>query len=126
MKGRFTAVVHGELETGPRLPVAPLAAAVLAAALLSWLATVILLLAVILAAMAVILAVPCFLLLRRNDRDTELLAERAAELNAEVAAQRSPRAVENHYHLHLSAGADASGINWASLPIRHATATEEE
>jgi len=125
MRGTFLGVVHGEFETGPRLPAVPLAVAVLAVALLSWLATVLLLLAVIAAVLVVIViaVLATFWLLRpRSDRDAELLAERSAALRAEMTPRAAPAAVENHYHLHLPAGADASGVNWAAIPVRDAAA----
>lgn len=124
MRGTFRGVVHGEFETGPRLPVVPLIAAVLVAAFLSWLVTVLLLLAVIAAVLALLLTAAFLLLSRRNDRDAELLAERSAALHAEMAPRAAPAAVENHYHLHLPAGTDASGVNWAAIPVRDAAETE--
>jgi uncharacterized SAM-binding protein YcdF (DUF218 family) len=128
MRGTFRGVVHGEFETGPHLPVVPLIAAVLAVAFVSWLATVLLLLAIIAAALFATLAAAFWLLRPHSDRDAAALAEqsaavsaeRSARLRAEMTARHAPAAVENHYHLHLSPGTDASGANWAALPPRDA------
>jgi len=126
VRGTFRGVVHGEFETGPRVPVVPLAVAALVVALLSWLVTVLLLLAVIAAVLALVLTATFLLLSRRNDRDAELLAERTAALHAEVTPRAAPAPVENHYHLHLSPGTDASGIDWAALPARDAVTIKED
>lgn len=126
MRGTFRAV--GTFETsGPNVPaIAVTALAVIAA--VSWVATFLLVLALI-AAVVIVIAIAviaAFWLLRpHSDRDAELLAERTAGLNAEVAAKAAPRAVENHYHLHLPPGTDARGIDWAALPARDAAETRE-
>jgi hypothetical protein len=118
VRGRFTAVVHGEFETtGPRP--ALIAVLLAAAALVSWLATVLVELAVTAGAFAGAVLAGCWLLTRRNGRDTELLAERAAELHAEVTGTPA-RAVpqEVHYHLHLPPGTPAADVI-AALPPAH-------
>jgi hypothetical protein len=125
VKGRFTAVVHGEFETtGPR----PVLIAVLlaAAALVSWLATVLLELAITAGAFAAAVIAGCWLLTRRNVRDTELLAERAAELHAAVTGPPA-RAVaqEVHYHLHLPPGTSPAEVI-AALPTGKHGTTEGE
>ncbi len=126
MRGTFRGVVHGEFETAPHIPVIPVGVVVLAAAFLSWLATVLLLLAVAAAVLAVLLLAACWLLRPRSDRDAELLAERTAAMHAEMAARTAPRVVENHYHLYLPPGADASGVNWAALPTGDAAEITRE
>lgn len=95
------------------------AGAVLAAAFLSWLATVLWLLAVIGAVLLVIIAavtVGLVMVLRRPRGEAEALAHQAAALRADVA----PKAVEAapatviHYHggthLHIEPGADPDVI----------------
>jgi hypothetical protein len=133
VRGTFRGVVHGEFETGPSVPVIPVAAAVLAVVIVSWLATILLILAIAAAVVAVALGLAIWLLCRRNPRDDAALAEwsaqlRAAEqadaLRAETAA-RAAAPVENHYHLHLPPGTDARGIDWAALPVRDATKFKE-
>lgn len=126
MKGQFTAVVYGEFETtGRRFPVL-IAAAVGIAALVSWLATVLLELALTAGALGAAIVGACWLLMRRNDRDAELLAERFTALNEATAhpVKAVPPPVVNHYHLHLAPGATAEGLNWA-VPQRDAITTEE-
>lgn len=123
MKGQFTAVVHGTFETGRGTRPALVAVVLAVAALVSWLATILVDLAITAgAAVAAVIAV-CWLLRRRNDRDAELLAERAALLQAEVTTARPP---EIHYHLHLPPGTDASRVNWAALPPSDTTTSEED
>jgi hypothetical protein len=126
--GRFTAVVHGTWEADARVPVIPAAVVLLACAFTGWLLTVLLVLAIAAAAVLAVLGVACWLLLRRNDRDSELLAERSAALHAEVTAHAvtaaAPAPVVNHYHLHLPPGATAEGAGWA-IPERDAITTEE-
>lgn len=106
-RGRFTAVVYGEFQTtGGGLPLKLLAAAVGAVALVSWLATILIELAVTAGVLAAVVLAGCLLLFRRNDRDSELLAERAAALHADM----EPKAVaprEVHYHVHLAPGQTA-------------------
>lgn len=123
MKGQFTAVVHGTFETGRSGRPAFVVVILAAAALVSWLATILVDLAVTAGAAAAAVIAACWLLRRRNDRDAELLAERAALLHAEVTTTRPPQI---HYHLHLPPGADASGINWAALPPGDPTTSKED
>ena len=113
MKGQFTAVTHGTFETGRTGRPALVAVVLAATALVGWLATILVDLAVTLGATAAAVIAACWLLRRRNDRDAELLAERAALLQAEITTTRPQ---EIHYHLHLPPGSDASGVNWAALP----------
>lgn len=126
MKRHFTAVVCGEFETtGPR----PVLIAVLlgTAALVSWLATVLVDLAVTAGAFAGAVLAGCWLLTRRNGRDTELLAERAAELHAEVTgtpARAVPQTI--HYHLHLPPGTTAADVIAALPPGNAGQLTEQE
>jgi hypothetical protein len=114
VKDRFTAVVHGTFETTrtarPALAVVLLGTA----ALVSWLATVLVDLAITAAGVAAAVIAACWLVSRRSDRDAQLLAERTAAMHAEVTAARTvPQVV--HYHLHLPAGATAEEIR-AALP----------
>ena len=128
-RGRFTGVVHGEFETagGGGLPKL-VAGAVAAVALVSWLATVLLELAVTAGALAAAFLAACWLLTRRNDRDSELLAERLAALHAEALPK--PAAVlsgEIHYHVHLAPGGSAEDAIAAFPPQRDAiTSTVED
>ena len=123
MKGQFTGVVYGTFETGRTGRSAFVAVVLAVAALVSWLATILVDLAVAAGAAVAAVIAACWLLRRRNDRDAELLAERAALLRAEVTTTRPP---EIHYHLHLPPGTDASGVNWAALPPGDATNSKED
>jgi hypothetical protein len=122
VKGRFTAVVHGEFETSRSSRPALVAVVLAVAALVPWLATILVDLAITAGAAVAAVIAACWLLRRRNDRDAELLAERAALLQAEVTTTRPQ---EIHYHLHLPPGTAASGVNWAALPPGD-TATRED
>ncbi len=121
MKGRFTAVVYGEFEASRSRP-ALIAVLLGTVALVSWLATVLLELAVAAGGFAVAVAGVCWLLSRRPDRDSELLAERIRAMQAEAAAVR-PVPQEVHYHLHLPPGTTAADA-LAALPHRDAAAIE--
>jgi hypothetical protein len=127
-RGRFQAVVTGSWETSSSVPVLPVIGLVCAAAVIGWLLTFLLVIAVIMAGTVVVIIVACWLLLRRNDRDAELLADRSAALHAEVTAHAvtTPAAapVVNHYHLHLPPGATADMSAWA-LPLHDAITPEE-
>jgi hypothetical protein len=117
VKGQFTAVVHGEFRTSGSLPVKFLAVCAGIAALVSWMATVLVELAIAFGGFAAVLLAVCWLVRRPSDRDMQLMAERAAALQDQAAPQAvaaGPR--EIHYHLHLPPGADASGVDWAALP----------
>jgi hypothetical protein len=100
VKGRFTAVVHGEFETSRSSRPALVAVVLAVAALVPWLATILVDLAITAGAAVAAVIAACWLLRRRNDRDAELLAERAALRQAEVTTTRPPQI---HYHLHLPA-----------------------
>lgn len=123
MKGQFTGVVYGTFETGRTGRSAFVAVVLAAAALMSWLATILVDVAVAADAAVAAVIAACWLLRRRNDRDAELLAERAALLQAEITTARPQ---EIHYHLHLPPGTDASGVNWAALPPGDATTSKED
>lgn len=123
MKGQFTATGTFETRRGGN----PVLIAVLlgAAALVSWLLTVLVDLAIAAGGLAAAVIAVCLLVRRRSDHDAELLAERAAALQAEVTVARAvPQEV--HYHLHLPAGTDVSGVTWAALPPGDAPTTSKE
>jgi hypothetical protein len=124
-RGRFTAVVYGEFQTtGGGLPVKLVAASVAAVALVSWLTTILVELAVTAGVLAAVILSACWLLFRRNDRDSELLAERAAALHADM----EPKAVaprEVHYHVHLAPGQSAEGAIAAVAEMARLPAADE-
>jgi hypothetical protein len=125
MKGNF----QGSFQTEPSFPVAQVVACVVAFAVVSALAVILLWLAV--AAMVVIaVAVPVAVLMRRRYPDyspsvaaqgAALRAEQAAALRAEAAP---PRVVEHHHYVHPLPGATAAGTDWVPL-IRGAVIKEE-
>jgi hypothetical protein len=125
VKGKFTAVVAGEFETG-RFPFAPALAVIAAAAIVAWLATVIIVLAVIAGGALGIVTGLLWLASRRNPRDAELLAERFAGLHAEAARSAAPRVIENHYHLHLAPGTGIASLDAANSRREAAPLPEED
>jgi hypothetical protein len=97
-------------------------------ALVSYLATVLLLLAVVLAVVAVAGASTLLLLWRLSrpsDRDQQLLAERWAAMHEGIARKAAMPAV-THYHLHVQPGTDLSGLGLEAFRRDAVTATEEE
>lgn len=114
--------------SGPDIPVVPVAAAVLAVAFLSWLATHLLLLAAIAAALLAAI-VAGLLLLRRhlnNPADAEALTGQAAALYADIAehAPRPAVTVVNNYY--MLPGATAKGAGRPVLPLRDAVTEIKE
>lgn len=105
---------------GDGVPVFPALAAVLAVAVVSYLATILLILAVVLAAVAVLGAVILALLWRLSrphPRDQELLTERWAAMHQGTARQAVPPSAP-HYHLHVERGTDLSGLGFEAFPLR--------
>jgi hypothetical protein len=114
MKGTFRAV--GTFETGPSLPVGPIAAAVLAVAVAVWLATVLLILAVVLAVVAAALVAAAVMMRRRYPDYSASVAEQGRALRADMAR---PAVVEHHHYVHTLSGETAAETSWA-LPVRDA------
>ena len=103
----------------PDIPVIPVAALVLAAALAVWLATVLLILAVVALVLLGVLVAVAVMMRRRYPDYSEALAGQAAAIRADVAAPKAAPAVVNHYHLHVAPGTTAEGVSWA-IPLRDA------
>jgi hypothetical protein len=107
VKGQFTAVVHGTFETRRSIRPALVAVVLAVAGLVSWLLTVLVDLAIAAGAAAAVVTAACWLLRRPNPRDMQLLAERAAALQAEVTPRPAVTVIEHHYYLHTEVPLDA-------------------
>jgi hypothetical protein len=101
---------------GPDIPVVPAIAAVMAVAIASWLATVLLILAVVFAVLAVLLAAAAVLMRRRYPDYSASVAEQGRALRADMAR---PAVVEHHHYVHTLPGETAAETSWA-LPLRDA------
>jgi hypothetical protein len=116
VRGTFSGVVRGTWETGSRVPVMPAAAGLIAAAVVSWLATLLWLLALMLGAFLVLALGGLVAIRRYNLRATGRFMAQAAAL-AEAAPKRAvtaaaaPALTVNHYHggTHLHFGAESAG-----------------
>lgn len=130
--GRFTAVVHGTWETSARPPVVPAFGLLIAAALLSWLATLLWLLAAVLGVLLTLAFGGLVVIRRYNRRDYgRHLARMAALAEAEperaVTAPSAQALTVNNFHgethLHYGDGSADPRIIQA-IPERDAIAEE--
>ncbi len=118
MRGTFTA--HGTWETSSRLPVLPVFGLLLAAALLSWLATILWLIAALLGAFLVLACGGLVVIHRYNRRETGRFVERMGALPAVSAPAVSAPPVTVIYqggtHLHIEPGTGAEALIRQALP----------
>jgi hypothetical protein len=117
--------LHGEWKVtggGPDFPVVPVVACVVAFAVVSALAVILLWLAVV-AMVVIAVAVPVAVMMRRRYPDyspavaaqgAALRAEQAAALRAEVAAPKVS-VVEHHHYMHPLPGVTGGDASWAPL-----------
>jgi hypothetical protein len=113
VRGKFWA--YGEFETsGPGLPVLPVVVLVLAFAVVSALATILLWLAAILLVLLGFAVAVAVWMRRRYPDYSPSVAEQAAALHAEVTASKA-KVVEHHHYIHPLPGATAGEASWAPL-----------